>query len=155
MRLAILSGKGGAGKTMLAVNLAATAGNAMYVDCDVEEPNGRLFLKPQDVTETSVNVRQPAFDADKCSGCRKCVDFCHFNALVYVRKKPIVFPDVCHACGGCSLVCPEHAVYEVFRQVGRVEQGTRGDITVVTGILNLGATSGVPVIRKEIGRAHV
>ncbi|NCB31927.1 MAG: hypothetical protein EOM66_11040, partial [Clostridia bacterium] len=83
MKVAVLSGKGGTGKTFVSVNLAVAARNATYIDCDVEEPNGNLFLKPEKVTVTTVHTLLPDFDADKCNGCRKCVDFCHFNALAF------------------------------------------------------------------------
>ncbi len=146
MKLAVLSGKGGAGKTLVAVNLAVTAGKAVYIDCDVEEPNGRLFLKPKSVTERPVCVRLPEFDGERCTGCRACVEFCRFNALVFLNKKPMVFSEVCHACGGCGLVCPIHAVTETERSIGVVERGRRDGVTVVTGILNVGEASGVPVI---------
>ena len=147
MRLGILSGKGGAGKTLVAVNLAVTAGHAAYVDCDVEEPNGRLFLQPEEVICQEVSAPLPAFDAASCIGCRKCVDFCRFHALVFVKGVPMVFPEVCHACGGCAAVCPAGAVRETGRPVGSVECGHRDGVTVVTGILNLGEASGIPVIR--------
>ena len=150
MKLAVLSGKGGAGKTLVAANLAAVAGRATYVDCDVEEPNGRLFLKPVGVTSTDVCTLLPQFDLDKCDGCRKCVSFCRFNALVFIKKKPRVFSEVCHSCGGCALVCPQKAITETKRPVGVVEQGRHGDVNVVTGILNVGEASGVPVIHAAM-----
>lgn len=150
MKIAVLSGKGGAGKTFVAVNLACSAGKAVYVDCDVEEPNGRLFLKPQDITESPVFVSLPEFDAEKCSGCRKCVDFCRFGALIYVKNRPMLFSELCHACGGCALVCPEAAVSEGRRQIGHVEKGRHGALDVVTGVLNPGEASGVPVIKAAL-----
>jgi len=150
MKIACLSGKGGAGKTLLAVNLAALAGKCTYIDCDVEEPNGRLFLRPQSVEEQAVSCLLPEFDSAKCSGCKKCVDFCRFHALVYIKDKPMLFPEVCHSCGGCSLVCPHAAVSEKASPIGRLEIGRRGDTTVVTGILNPGEASGVPLIREAL-----
>lgn len=150
MKIAVLSGKGGAGKTLVAVNLAACARQAVYVDCDVEEPNGRLFLKPREVTRREVCTLLPEFDAAKCTGCRECVQFCRFHALIYVKGKPMVFSEVCHACGGCRLVCPAGAVSETARPVGAVEQGRRGAVEVVTGILNPGEASGVPVIKAVL-----
>lgn len=150
MKIAVLSGKGGAGKTLVAVNLAVAAGESVYIDCDVEEPNGRLFLKPEEVKKTEVTTRIPEFDADKCTGCRTCVDFCRFHALVYIKDKPKVFSEVCHACGGCSLVCPSHAVTERERVIGNVETGDHGETQVITGILNLGEASGVPVIQSAL-----
>ena len=150
MKIAVLSGKGGAGKTFVSVNLAAAADRATYVDCDVEEPNGRLFLKPEGVTSRPVEVQLPSFDPARCTGCRKCVDFCRFNALFYVGGTPMVFPEVCHSCGGCQLVCPEHAVSEAGSEVGRLEEGTHRNIHVITGILNLGEASGVPVIQEAL-----
>ena len=87
MKIAVLSGKGGAGKTFVSVNLAAAAGRAVYIDCDVEEPNGRLFLKPENLQRETVTRMLPQFDKDKCVGCRKCVDFCRFHALAFVKKK--------------------------------------------------------------------
>lgn len=155
MKIAVLSGKGGAGKTMVAVNLAAAAGKATYVDCDVEEPNGRIFLKPEDCREIPVTVLLPEFDSQACSGCRSCVDFCRFHALMYVREKPMVFADVCHSCGGCKLVCPEEAVLEKPKQVGVLEMGVSGGVHVVTGVLNPGEASGVPVIREALSRADL
>lgn len=149
MNIAVLSGKGGTGKTFISVNLAV-AQNATYIDCDVEEPNGRLFLKPVDCKENPVYTVLPEFNENKCIGCRKCVDFCRFNALVYIKNKPIVFPDVCHACGGCSLICPTGAVTEAMRQIGSVEQGKHRKTDVVTGILNIGEASGVAVIKKAL-----
>lgn len=150
MKIAVLSGKGGVGKTFVAVNLAVAARNATYIDCDVEEPNGNLFLKPERVIATPVHARLPVVDADLCDGCRKCVDFCHFNALAFLRGKPKVFGDICHSCGGCAVVCPMGAITEHNCPVGRVERGTHGELSVVTGVLNLGEASAVPVIRAAL-----
>lgn len=152
MKIACLSGKGGAGKTLVAVNLAAVGADT-YIDCDVEEPNGRLFLKPEQVETEPVCTLLPEFDADRCTGCKKCVEFCRFHALMYIREKPMVFPEVCHSCGGCMLVCPEGAVAEKPKPIGTLEIGKRGALQVVTGILNPGEASGVPVIRQAIQKA--
>lgn len=160
MRIAVLSGKGGTGKTFVSVNLANVAENATYIDCDVEEPNGRLFLKPTQIKEIPVYTKLPIFDENKCVGCRACVNFCHFNALVYIRNKPKIFPDVCHSCGGCNLVCNANAIQEELRQVGIVETGVynrtavgledTNRIHVVTGILNIGEASAIPVIKEAM-----
>lgn len=150
MKIGVLSGKGGTGKTFVSVNLAAAAQNTAYIDCDVEEPNGRLFLKPTDCTEYQVFTRFPEFDAEKCDGCRKCVEFCQFNALFFVKDKPMVFPEVCHACGGCTLVCSQKAVTEGERPVGVVQTGHYQKIEVVTGVLNPGEVSAVPVIKAAL-----
>lgn len=154
MKIACLSGKGGAGKTLIAVNLAAAAGSGTYIDCDVEEPNGRLFLKPEHVRTKTVSTLLPDFDADKCTGCKKCVEFCRFHALIYIKEKPMVFSEVCHSCGGCQLVCPEGAVNETLKPVGVLEIGSRGKLRVVTGILNPGEASGIPVIRQALKQAE-
>lgn len=154
MKIACLSGKGGAGKTLVAVNLAAVADSAVYIDCDVEEPNGRLFLKPEQVKTETVSTLLPEFDAGKCTGCKKCVQFCRFHALTYIREKPMVFSEVCHSCGGCMLVCPEGAVTEIQKPVGALETGSHENVKVVTGILNPGEASGVPVIRQVLKQAR-
>ena len=152
MKIAVLSGKGGTGKTFVSSNMAIASGKSVYIDCDVEEPNGRLFLKPQAVTSEKVYTTLPDFNSEKCTGCRKCVDFCKFNALVFIKKKPIVISEVCHACGGCSLVCQEDAVYEIKREVGTIEIGQRGECKVITGILNPGEASAIPVISRAISK---
>jgi MinD superfamily P-loop ATPase len=153
MKVAVLSGKGGTGKTFVSVNLAATKKKATYIDCDVEEPNGRLFLKQEQTSSVPVYTLVPDFDANMCSGCRKCVEFCRFNALVFVKDKPMVFSEVCHSCGGCALVCPEKAVSESRHMVGMVETGMSGDVRVVTGIMNTGEVSAVPVIKAALRSA--
>lgn len=150
MKIAVLSGKGGTGKTFVSVNLAVTAKKATYIDCDVEEPNGRLFLKPQNIKTEEVSTLLPQVIAEKCVGCRKCVDACRFNALSFIKKRPIVFPEVCHSCGACSIVCPSGAIYETKRTIGVVESGVYGQVQVITGVLNVGEASGVPVIRSAL-----
>jgi len=154
MKIAVLSGKGGAGKTFAAVNLAVAAGKSTYIDCDVEEPNGRLFLKGEVSGRERVYTTVPSFDPDICSGCRKCVDFCRFNALVFLKNKPIVFNEVCHGCGGCVLVCPQHAVSERQRPIGWVEHSVFKDVKVVTGCMDIGESSGVGVIRQALCAAE-
>lgn len=153
MKIAVLSGKGGTGKTFVAVNLATVAEKAVYIDCDVEEPNGRLFFKPTNTTEKTVATLIPSFDADKCTGCRKCVDFCRFNTLVFIKDKPTVFAEVCHSCGGCSIVCPTNAVTETEKSVGVVELGNSGNVRVVTGCMNPGEASGIPIINAALSHA--
>jgi len=153
MKIAVLSGKGGTGKTFVSVNLTVSAPDAVYLDCDVEEPNGHLFFQPEKITSAHVSVPLPVFDGEKCIACRNCVDFCSFNALALIGKKPRVFPSVCHSCGGCVLVCPAGAVTETEREIGVVEQGTHKTVTVVSGILHPGETSGIPVIREVLKRA--
>lgn len=154
MKIACLSGKGGAGKTFVAVNLAAAAGNCTYIDCDVEEPNGRLFWKPQNVRTSVVNTLLPSFDAAKCTGCKECVRACRFHALMYIKEKPLIFPEICHSCGLCRMVCPAHAVSEIDQPIGTMEIGMHEETKVVTGILNPGEASGVPVIRAALKQAE-
>ena len=148
MNIAVLSGKGGTGKTLLSVNMAEASESATYLDCDVEEPNGYLFFKPEEIVEENVSVKIPEVDKELCSGCRKCVDFCKFNALAFIKKAPIVFGDICHSCGGCSLLCPENAITEKDKVIGKIEKGKSQGIDVYTGILNTGEVSGVPIIEK-------
>jgi len=148
MKIAVLSGKGGTGKTLISVNLAAVAKEAVYIDCDVEEPNGYLFFKPQDVETEKVSVKIPLVDENLCTGCRKCVDFCKFNALAYIGKKLIIFEEICHSCGGCVILCPEKALSEKEKDIGEVQKGVSDNVTVITGILNTGEASGIPIIKK-------
>ena len=150
MKIAVLSGKGGTGKTLVSVNLAAVADHAAYYDCDVEGPNGHLFFKPEEITERVISVNTPEVDADDCIGCRKCVDFCKFNAIAVIADKAVVFPDVCHPCGGCIMVCPKQAIFETSRPIGKIAKGISGNIQVTSGILNMGEESGVPIIRTML-----
>ncbi|WP_026184057.1 4Fe-4S dicluster domain-containing protein [Desulfitobacterium hafniense] len=148
MKIAVLSGKGGTGKTLVAVNLAAAAQKATYIDCDVEEPNGHLFFKPEDLREEEITVRIPGVEAQLCNGCRRCVDFCQFNALAYIKEKLLVFEEVCHSCGGCILLCPEKALTEKEKGIGKVQKGLSDQVRIYTGVLNIGEVSGVPIIKK-------
>jgi len=150
MRIVVSSGKGGTGKTTVATNLAVTAsrvGRSIgYLDCDVEEPNGALFLKPQ-VTETRpVNVSIPKVDIEKCNGCGQCGKICQYSAIIAMNKEVLVFPELCHACAGCWLVCPTGAITESHRQTGQLELGLAGNIHCVEGRLNIGETMSPPVI---------
>ncbi len=147
MKIAILSGKGGTGKTLLAVNLAAAAKVAGYVDCDVEEPNGHLFFKPDHLKEEAVTVKIPQVDDKLCDGCRLCVDFCRYNALAYSHKL-IIFDDICHSCGGCVLLCPQKALTEQDQAIGKIKIGKSEDVDVISGIMNSGEASGVPIIDR-------
>ncbi len=148
MRIAVLSGKGGTGKTLVSVNLAAAAPKSIYIDCDVEEPNGHLFFKPKDVTEEEIVVKIPVVDEQLCNGCRICVDFCKFNALACINGKLKIFEEVCHSCGGCVLLCPMKALSEKDKVIGKVQKGYSDGVTVNTGILNTGEASGIPIIKK-------
>jgi MinD superfamily P-loop ATPase len=148
MKIAVLSGKGGTGKTLVSVNLAYSAGNSNYIDCDVEEPNGFLYFNPEKGNTKEIKVKIPSVDQEKCIGCRKCVNFCNFNALAYTGKKLLVFEDICHSCGGCMLVCPAEAVSEKYKSIGKIEIGNSANVSVFTGILNIGEASGVPLIKE-------
>ena len=155
MKIAVLSGKGGTGKTLVSVNLASVAEQAVYIDCDVEEPNGHLFFKPERISAEIITIKMPIVNDKLCNGCRKCVEFCKFNALAFIKNRPYVFDDVCHSCGGCILVCPEKALTETEKIIGEVQKGVSGNVTVNTGILKPGEESGVPIIKKllEAGKA--
>ncbi len=151
LKIAVLSGKGGTGKTLTAVNLAAAAKEALYVDCDVEEPNGHLFFKPDGIESSDISIKLPALNSKLCNGCRICVDFCKFNALAYIKNKVVIFDEVCHSCGGCTLLCPEKALTEMEKTIGKIHVGMSENVRVITGILDIGIASGEPII-KELSR---
>ena len=155
MKIACLSGKGGAGKTLTAVNLAAVAERAVYIDCDVEEPNGRLFFQPGQVTSSQVSTLLPVFDAERCTGCKKCVQFCRFHALMYIKEKPMVFFRGLSQLRRLQSGLPGKCCYRKRkRPVGRLQIGMAGDVKTVTGILNPGEASGIPVIREALKQAE-
>jgi len=150
MRIAIASGKGGTGKTTIAVNLACVlADNGLavqYLDCDVEEPNGHIFLKPEITVTEQVGIPVPVVDEEECTGCRKCAAVCQYHAIA-VLQKPLVFAELCHGCGGCALFCPEHAIREEQRAIGVVETGRADGVAFAQGRLNVGEPLAPPLIR--------
>ena len=121
MRIGIASGKGGTGKTTVATNLARVAAqgkrSVVYLDCDVEEPNGQIFLQPEVAWRRPITLPVPRVDPEVCDLCGLCGEICQFSAIVPVGKKVLVFPKLCHSCGGCSLVCPLDAISEVYASV--------------------------------------
>ncbi|HUT95270.1 MAG TPA: ATP-binding protein [Thermoguttaceae bacterium] len=151
MRIAIASGKGGTGKTTVATNLATVASrngrSVAYLDCDVEEPNGHIFLKPRITDTRPVGNLVPAVDEGKCTHCGLCAEICQYGAIACLGRMVLVYPELCHACGGCGLVCPADAIAETFREIGRLETGRAGPIRFVRGLLNVGEPMSPPVIK--------
>ncbi len=150
MWITVASGKGGTGKTTISVSLALAANNAVYVDADVEEPNGTLFLNPIIDKEIIYNEPIPEIHTDKCTFCGKCADACVYKAIVILKplKKAMFFPELCHSCGLCAYVCPvEGALIEVPKEKGKIRFGHTNKLEFIEGVLNLGEASATPLIR--------
>jgi len=149
MVVSVASGKGGTGKTTVAVNLALSLEeNVQFLDCDVEEPNAHIFLKPKITHARSLSVLVPKVDEKRCTYCGKCARFCSYNAIAIVKEKVLFFPELCHNCGGCTIVCPEKAIREVKRPKGVIEEGRSGKIRFIKGELNVGEAVSPPLIRE-------
>jgi MinD superfamily P-loop ATPase len=154
MIISIASGKGGTGKTTVAVNLSLSLlkGTVQLIDCDVEEPNSHLFLNPSFHQVTSVGIPVPRIDESKCTYCGKCAKVCEYHAIAVILKNVLVFDELCHGCGACSYLCPEKAIFEVEREIGIVQEGNSDGISFVNGILNVGEPMASPLIRKAKGK---
>lgn len=153
INIVFASGKGGTGKTTIAVNLASflvsLQEKVQYLDCDVEEPNGHLFLTPKIETKIPSRVMVPIIDQDKCTSCGQCSARCQFNALVTLPENVLVFPELCHGCGLCVHICPEGAITEGEREIGYIEKGAGSSgIDFVHGVLHVGEPMAVPVIEE-------
>jgi MinD superfamily P-loop ATPase len=151
MMIAVASGKGGTGKTLVSTSLALALKDEYRVqllDCDVEEPNAHIFLQPQITDSRPVAIQVPAVDESKCTRCRRCSQVCAFNALAVTPAGVLVFPELCHGCGACSYLCPEKAISEVEHDIGVIETGGADGIAFVQGRLDVGQAMAPPVIRQ-------
>jgi MinD superfamily P-loop ATPase len=148
MIYAIASGKGGTGKTTVAVNLAKIVNkNVLLLDCDVEEPNSNLFLKGMLINSDEITVPLPHVDESLCDACGNCGQFCEYNAIVSLMAKPLIFPELCHGCGGCMRICPCNAISESNRRIGIIETLDSGKISLFRGCLDVGVAMSPPLIR--------
>lgn len=159
MDIAIASGKGGTGKTLISTNLAkilAEMGKDIhYLDCDVEEPDGHLFLKPEIIEEREILLESPSsVDEEKCAKCGKCSDACKYNAIAVVNEKVLFFPELCHVCGACSLVCPNDAIIETERKIGDLKNGHSGDVEVTYAALKTGEGGMSPRLIQEVRKEN-
>lgn len=150
MIISIASGKGGTGKTTIATSLALALGDHIplkFLDCDVEAPNAHFFLKPDIQNEDPFFVLVPEIDYSKCSFCGKCAEICEFNALAVLPDSVLVFEDLCHSCGGCTLLCPEGAISEKQKRIGAISQGNSGPVLFFQGQLDIGQAMSPPLIQ--------
>lgn len=148
MKIAVLSGKGGTGKTTVSTNISALNKNIILIDADVEEPNASIFLKPIVTEEEKIFVEYPLVNYEKCNLCGKCGELCKFNSIIPAKNTVLVFKESCHSCGGCELVCPTSAIKYEKREIGKVIKGkTKFDGYMEYGLLNIGELSGVKIIK--------
>lgn len=151
MRIAIASGKGGTGKTTIASNLALVAKESgrqvTLVDCDVEEPNLHIFMRPRIEEMHEFALPVPVVDEEKCTGCGECDRACQFSAIIVLGKKVVTFHELCHSCGGCTLACPEDAITERPRKTGVLEEGDAEGVRFLQARLNVGEPMATPLIR--------
>ena len=153
MKIAIASGKGGTGKTTIAIALVQALSKADYsvslLDCDVEAPNAHIYLRPELTQFEDVNLLIPSIESEVCNGCGQCAEVCQFHAIVVIGGQTLVFPELCHGCGSCTRVCPEGAITEIPNRLGILEGGlSKQGIRFGHGILNIGEPLAVPVITK-------
>jgi len=147
MKIAVLSGKGGTGKTTVATNLALNYKNTVLIDADVEEPNSHIFIKAKVIDKKSIFKKFPVVDMNKCNLCGECGNFCKYNAILPAKNKVLVFKEICHDCGGCKIVCKKDAITYEEREIGNIYSGTGiKDIKFIYGDLNVGEVSGVKII---------
>ena len=154
MIISVASGKGGTGKTMVSTNLAVSLGsNVQLLDCDVEQPNAHLFMRPVFERTETVTTPVPEIDPDKCTLCGKCSEICRFNAIVIVAETVLPFEELCHSCGGCMAVCPEKAITEKGREMGVIQTGRCNGVGFIHGILRVGEAMSPPLIKKVLSFA--
>jgi len=155
MRIAIASGKGGTGKTTVAVNLAMVFGSPVQLlDCDVEEPNDHLFLKGTLHRRETVGILIPEVDESRCDICGECGRFCRYRAIAVLKTGPLIFPELCHGCGGCAKVCTRQAIREIDRRIGDIEMVGAGTVTLIQGRLDVGVALAPPLIRAVKARSQ-
>lgn len=147
MIISVASGKGGTGKTSVAVNMALSIGKAQILDCDVEEPNAHVLLHPTIHKTEPVYSLVPRIDKELCIYCGECSKFCQYNALFTTSEKTLVFPDLCHSCGGCVLICPKKAISWKEYRTGTLNFGSAGDLSLVYGELKVSKPMAVPIIK--------
>jgi MinD superfamily P-loop ATPase len=149
MIISIASGKGGTGKTTVAASLASVIPECVYIDCDVEEPNGHLLLKPEFISEESADKFLPLIDQNKCTFCGKCVEVCEFNALINLKFEIVLFEEMCRGCGACKYFCPSKVITERVKSIGVVRTGITSDkIHFADGLLNIGEVTAAPLIKE-------
>ncbi len=149
MIISVASGKGGTGKTLVSTSLALSLTEPLqFFDCDVEEPNASIFIKPVMRKKEYIYLPIPIAEDRKCTGCNECAEACQFNAIAVVKKKVLIFYELCHSCGVCSLVCPENAIFEIDVEKGVLEEGEKGNIEFWQGALTVGESSPTPLVKS-------
>jgi MinD superfamily P-loop ATPase len=152
MIVSVASGKGGTGKTSVAVNMVLSLSKVQLLDCDVEEPNAHILLHPNIHKTEQVYNLIPRINKEFCSFCGECSKFCQFNAIFVASEKVLVFPELCHGCGGCAMVCPTKAITWEKHKIGVLKFGSVGDLALVYGELEIGKPMAVPVIKAVKGQ---
>ena len=148
MTISIASGKGGTGKTTIAVNLALSLnGNIQLLDCDVEEPDDHIFLKPEITKSEKIYLPKPVVDDNKCNYCGRCSQVCQYNAIAVVKNKVLIFYELCHSCGACKIACSQKAIFEKEVEKGIVEEGMARNILFAQGKLRESESSPVPLVK--------